>query len=91
MRYSRDGGRTWSGDISVSDVGNEFSYRPYPFVAADGTLYVAFEEVDNFYIGTAPKLFLDRSTDGGLTWGTDHLIGGGPVTPIGRPDWKGAN
>ncbi len=36
-----------------------------------------------------PRLFLDRSTDGGATWGTDRLITGEPITKAGVPDWKG--
>ena len=83
----------WRADLERRHLrlgfGNEFSYRPIPLsTAADGTLYVAFEEVDN---STAPlaELFLDRSTDGGLTWGTDQPDRRWAITPIGRPDWKG--
>lgn len=88
MRYSRDGGRTWSVDKQVSDIGHEYSFGPFAAVASDGTLYVAFQEVQNNFIGNPPRLYLDRSTDGGSNWDTDRLISGSPIMPIGRPDWK---
>lgn len=87
--YSRDGGRTWSPEIPVSDQGREFSYSPSISVAQDGTIYVAFEQLDNYYIGNPPKLYVDRSTDGGQTWGPDQSIAGASVIAIGRPDYKG--
>lgn len=89
MRYSRDGGHTWSNDVQISDPGNEYSRNPTVNIASDGTIYVAFEQIENFYVTNPPKLYLDRSTDGGLTWGTDRLVSGEPVTTIGRLDWKG--
>ena len=88
-RYSSDGGRTWSADTQVSDPNNLDIYYPFGTVASDGTVYVAFEELDNYYIDNAPKLYLVRSTDGGKTWGTNYLITGAPIVPIGRPDYKG--
>jgi hypothetical protein len=88
MRYSSDGGATWSNDIQVSSPGHEYAFSPSAFVAADGTVYAAFEQLDNYFIGNRPKLYLNRSTDGGVTWGPDRLISGAPVTPIGGPDWK---
>ncbi len=89
MRYSRDGGRTWSADVQVSSPANFAAYNPTATVAADGTIYVAFEEVDNFNINNPPKLYVNHSTDGGVKWGADQLIAGAPIVPIGRPDYKG--
>jgi hypothetical protein len=43
LRYSRDGGRTWSGDIQISDETNKAIYYPYGTVASDGSVYVAFK------------------------------------------------
>ncbi len=88
-RYSRDGGRTWSADVQVSDPANDYIYYPFGAVASDGSVYVTFEEVDNFSPLNPPKLFLVRSTDGGQTWGTNQLIAGAPIVPIGRLDWEG--
>jgi hypothetical protein len=88
-RYSRDGGLTWSADVQVSDPNNNYIFYPYGAVASDGTVYVTFEELDNYSISNPPKLYLVRSTDGGQTWGPNQLITGAPVVPIGRPDYKG--
>ena len=88
MRYSRNGGVTWSSDVQVSDDGHQFSYSPWSTVASNGWIYVAFSEVDNWLITNPPKLFLDRSTDGGVTWGIDNLITGAVISPAGRPDFK---
>ncbi len=89
MRYSRDGGSTWSQDVQVSDPGNEDSAGPFAVVAPDGTVYVAFQQLEDDNIANPPKLFLDRSTDGGVTWGADQLISGAPIVAMGRPDFKG--
>lgn len=89
MRYSRDGGRTWSADIQVSDSGNEYSNNPLPVVAPNGDVYIAFEELDNGSITNQPRLYLDKSTDGGTTWNTDQVISGAPIVSVGRPDPEG--
>ena len=88
MRYSRDGGVTWSNDVPVSDPGNDYNYRPSISVASDGIVYIGFTDVISASILNPPRLYLDRSTDGGQSWGTDQLITGGAVTPIGAPDYK---
>jgi hypothetical protein len=88
-RYSRDEGVTWSSDIKVSDLGNEDAYKSSLKVASDGTVYVGYTQILSGSIESPPQLFLDRSTDGGRNWGTDRLITGAPITPIGEPDKKG--
>ena len=88
LRYSRDGGRTWSTDVEASDPGNEFGRGPSAAVASNGTVYVAFEVTDNLYIGNPPKLYITRSTDGGQTWDTDKLISGQPIAQTGVADPK---
>src|SRR5204863_3718844 len=74
LKYSDDGGNTWSSEIPVSDFENGFSFGPSSAIASDGTIYIAAQELDNNFIENQPKLFLDRSTDGGATWGPDRLI-----------------
>ena len=49
---------------------------------------MAFSQLPTFSLDIPPQLFIDRSTDGGATWGVDHLIGGGPTTKIGIHDYK---
>jgi len=41
-----------------------------PAVAPDGTIYVAWQDAP-LCIQSAGEIFVDRSTDGGQTWGTD--------------------
>jgi hypothetical protein len=82
---SRDGGRTWSNDIPISDPGREDNEGLSAATAADGTLYVAFGE----YPRNTVSFYLDRSTDGGRTWGPDQLITGAPISKTGTLDYKG--
>ena len=81
---SRDSGRTWSGPTLISDPGRQDCEGITLVVGAEGTLYTAFAQ-DPY---NAVRLYLDRSTDGGRTWGTDQLITGAPITKIGTLDWK---
>ena len=87
MRYSRDGGLTWGTDIQVSDTGHEEAKFPKALVASDGTVYLSFVRTQLGDILNPPSEYIDRSTDGGVTWGTDSLIS--EVTHIGAPDKKG--
>ena len=88
--YSRDGGVTWSPVVQVSDPNHIYSYSrgDVAAIASDGTIYVAFEVRPDNIIFNSPELYVDRSTDGGVTWGTDRLISGAPIDAIGGPDFK---
>ncbi|HEX9989908.1 MAG TPA: S-layer homology domain-containing protein [Chloroflexia bacterium] len=88
MRYSRDGGHSWSNDVQISDPEHGHSSLSTSVIASNGVIYTAFPYIQDSFIGNAPHLYLDRSTDGGLTWGTDRLISGAPIVQIGGPDWK---
>jgi hypothetical protein len=87
-RYSRDGGRTWANEVAVSDPDHYYARGPVAVTGSDGTVYAAFEYRPANRIFNAPELYLDRSTDGGRTWGTDRLISGGAIEATGAPDWK---
>ncbi len=69
---SVDGGTTWSLPVKVSDVdGNcvdsdSTDEGAVPAVGPDGEIYLAWSGP----LGIA----FDKSTDGGLSWGTDQLI-----------------
>ncbi len=89
MSYSRDSARTWSPGVQVSDAANHYSSGPSIAVASNGVVYAAFQQRDNDCPCSAPKLFLDRSTDWGVTWGADRLITGAPITKTGALDVEG--
>lgn len=89
MRYLRDGGRTWSTDIPVTSADERYSYTPSVAIASDGTIYAAFEFLDHFIIDNTPRLFITKSTDGGVTWQQDMPLGDGAASPVGRGDWEG--
>jgi hypothetical protein len=68
---STDGGLTWSAPIIINDPsiagtrsGNLFAD---PAVGPNGELYVAWHDI------SAGQVWIDRSTDGGLTFGIDVL------------------
>ncbi len=63
---SADGGITWSQPVRVSESSS--CQWSVPVVGADGTLYVAWND---FY---SPGIWFDKSTDGGLSFGTDRRI-----------------
>lgn len=87
--FSRDVGRTWSSQVKISDNGHEFSSGPMVAVASNGTVYASFLQLDEDFISNTFYLYFDRSTDGGVTWGADHLLSGAPIQPVGAPDDKG--
>ena len=67
---SGDGGKSWSEPARVSDV-NRVMW-PVPCVGPDGTLYVAW--IARYAVHEPDSIMIDRSTDGGITWGNDLAI-----------------
>jgi hypothetical protein len=61
---STDGGMTFSAPLQISDSTNGYQ-GSLPVVGPDGEIYVSWLHNNG--------IELDRSTDGGLTWGTDIL------------------
>lgn len=63
---SKDGGQTWNQPMLVGDQpGVQW---PVPCVGADGTYYIAWVNYD------PPSIKLDKSSDGGQSWGTDITV-----------------
>jgi len=64
--YSRDGFGSWTKSPKINDtsatIGNNVAVGP------DGTIYATWEDYNG------KKLWTDKSTDGGATWGTDHVV-----------------
>ena len=73
LSKSTDGGVTWSNWVGVSDRAHPYDQGSFPLVAADGTLYVAYEgsTPSTGYYGDA--IILARSTDGGATFTNTEL------------------
>ena len=66
LMYSRDGFAGWVKTPKINDTGATIGVNAA--VAPDGTVYATWEDWN------AKKLIVDRSTDGGATWGTDHTL-----------------
>ncbi len=73
--YSEDQGLNFSDRVVVSDPGSS-GIGVSPVVGSDGALYVAWIDYPQY-----TRLILDKSMDGGLTFGTDTVID--EVTRIG--------
>lgn len=70
VAISSDGGNTWTAPIKVNDGTSKFERVIYAFPAVDpragnGTVYMLWLDY------AKNKIFVDKSTNGGLTWGTD--------------------
>jgi hypothetical protein len=66
VMYSRDGIGTWTKSPKINDAGATIGVNVA--VCPDGSIYAFWEDWG------ARKLWVDRSVDGGATWGTDHLV-----------------
>lgn len=66
MKWSGDGGRTWSGSIRVSDGGS--TQGSVIAVGPDGAVNVAWSDG-----GSGSRIGFDRSTNGGASFETDRF------------------
>jgi hypothetical protein len=64
--HSTDGFGGWVKSPKINDGGGTIGVNPS--TGPDGTLYAVWED------WAAKKVFVDKSTDGGSTWGTDHVV-----------------
>lgn len=76
---SPDGGMTWSPAITLNSIGN-MGNMPTITVASDGTIYACWVDY-NVLTGGTGTIYLNVSSDGGLTW----LPAEYPVTTYGLP------
>jgi hypothetical protein len=68
IAYSSNGGSTWSAPIKVNDGTSKFErvIGAYPAVnQSTGVVY------DSWHDYAKNKIFVDKSTNGGVSWGTD--------------------
>jgi len=82
VERSTDGGRTFTAPVPVNDVPGA-AHRPFgkrfamPWIAVDtaGAVYVAWPDDRAGDL----DIYVDRSLDGGVTWGTDVLVNDVPT------------
>ncbi|MBI5504513.1 MAG: exo-alpha-sialidase [Deltaproteobacteria bacterium] len=86
---STDNGVSFSPAVIVNDIGQNLGNMPVARVAADGSIYLTWLEYD-VWNGGSGKIYLDRSTDGGVTWGTDTLVATIALPPINVTTASGA-
>ena len=65
--YSRDGFSNWIRSPKINDT-TAPTIGVNAAVGPDGTLYATWEDYSN------RKIMVDKSTDGGATWSTDHVV-----------------
>lgn len=71
--YSTDGGNNWSQPHRINSWANNMGNMPVPDVAKDGTVYVVWMDY-NVQSGGQGVIFLDKSLDGGISWGPDIAV-----------------
>ena len=62
----------------INDAGQNYGNMPVPRVASNGTIYVSWLDYD-VWRGGQGTIWLDKSTDGGTTWGNDINVTPTPV------------
>ncbi len=75
LSHSDDAGRRWSSPVQVGRAGPPVSYASLA-VARDGTVYVAWDDMENFWIRVA------RSTDGGSRFQPARKAASFSIVPI---------
>jgi Neuraminidase (sialidase) len=68
ISYSADGGSTWSAPIKVNDGTSKFERVIGAYPAVDQATGVVY---DSWHDYAKNIIFMDKSTNGGVSWGTD--------------------
>lgn len=71
--YSTNGGNSFSTPLRINSWSNDMGNMPVPDVAKDGTVYVLWMDY-NVISGGQGIMFLDISTDGGVTFSQDIIV-----------------
>jgi hypothetical protein len=79
---STDGGVTWSAPLKVNDdpPGHD-QYYPWMDVTPTGKIWIGWHDRRDDTNNITHIWYMDRSTDGGLTFGTDLRVGNFRSTP----------
>jgi hypothetical protein len=68
ISYSSNGGTSWSAPIKVNDGTSSFERVIGAYPAVDQATGVVYDSWDDY---AKNKIFVDKSTNGGVSWGTD--------------------
>jgi hypothetical protein len=79
--YSTNGGNSFSAAQRINAWANNMGNMPTLDVAKDGTVYVVWMDYDVQTGGTG-TIFLDKSTDGGVTFGPDIFVTNVNLPPL---------
>jgi hypothetical protein len=92
---STDGGGTWSAPVQVSDRGGNASFQD-SFTATGqdpSTIYLTFGAFSKHKLANWDRIYIAKSTDGGLTFSKPQLLQ--QVTPLPSPlpnaPWRSDN
>ena len=87
IRFSRsvDGGVNWSAPVRVSD--GDATQGSVPVKAGNAVYVVFYDFGANLSIRSDDFIKLDKSTDGGATWGTDVPVASVVEIPSPLPGW----
>lgn len=87
---STNSGGSFSTRVQVNDAAQNLGNMPVPRVGADGTVYVSWLDYDVWNGGTG-TIWLDRSTDGGVTWNLDQQVSQITLPPLNVSTAAGAS
>ncbi|TML01298.1 MAG: exo-alpha-sialidase [Actinobacteria bacterium] len=75
LRYSNDGGATWSAEKKVNDDSvHAWQFFPAISVSPNGTVALSFYDTRNDPNGKKTDQYISFSTDGGATWSANQRV-----------------
>lgn len=78
---SSNGGKTFTAALKINETHHNMGNMPVIDVAPNGTIYVLWMDY-NCQTGGVGVMYLDKSTNGGLSWGTDIYVDSVNLPPL---------